>query len=75
MGEDAEDILAASNMSINERKDNKKVVKMFADYFIGKQNVIYGTAKFNARVQQEDESIEFYVIDRRKLGEFCNYGN
>ncbi len=73
MGEDAEDILNASKLTIEEQKDYKLVKKMFTEFFIGKYNVIYECAKFHTRVQQENESIESFATDLSKLGEHCNY--
>lgn len=74
MGEDAEDILTASNLSDADKKDYSKVKKMFADFFIGKRNVIYERAKFNTRIQKDGESVESFATDLRKLGEHCDYG-
>ncbi len=74
LGEEAEDVLAASALTSEERKNYAKVKNHFTDVFIGKRNIIYERAVFNSRSQKNGESFESFVTDLRKLVHHCSYG-
>ena len=50
-GEEADDVLTATNISDDDRKKFDKVIKSFDDYFKVRKNVIYERARFNRRDQ------------------------
>ena len=60
--EDAEDVLASTNISEEDpREDRKKydqVLEKFDTHFLVRRNIIFERARFNGRYQQEGESAE-----------------
>ena len=74
LGEDADDVLASTNVAKDERKRYKDVMAKFDDHFKIRRNLIFERAKFNKRVQLVGESAEQYVTALYQLAENCNYG-
>ena len=75
MGEEAEDILTSTNITVDERKEFDTVLRKFNDYFKVRKNVIFERAKFNRRNQLRGESVEQYITTLYSLIENCEYGN
>ena len=46
----------------------------FQVYFIKNVNVIYEQAKFNGWCQQEDDTVDQFVIALHTMAEHCSYG-
>ena len=57
-----------------EQNNYDHVKEKFDHHFIAKKNVIYERAKFNQRVQGEDELVENFVADLFRLAELCEHG-
>ena len=73
LGEEAEAVLALTNVTDAERKEYKKVLEKFDSFFQVRKNVIYERARFNKTSQQSGETAEQYTVhhgplrSRRKL--------
>ena len=50
------------------------VKNRFENHFIAKRNVIYERAKFNVRIQNDDEPVEAFITDLHCLAENCEFG-
>ena len=74
MGSQADEILEASLLKEHERVKYEDVKKYFDLYFIGKKNVIYERAKFNLRIQLEEEMVNEFVTQLQLLAAPCEYG-
>ncbi|XP_072769851.1 uncharacterized protein [Nerophis lumbriciformis] len=74
MGEDAEDILDASPLTLDQKQNYAAVIKSFSDYFVGRHNVIFERAQFNVRKQEPGESADSFITSIHKLAEHCNFG-
>ena len=75
MGEDAEDTLLSTGITSDEKKRYQTVVDKFDAFFKVRRNVIFERAKFNRRVQEENETIEQFITSLYSLAETCDYGN
>ena len=75
MGENAEDILASTNISDDDRKKYASVVRQFDDFFKVRKNVIFERARFNRRCQAAGETAEQFITSLYTLAESCDYGD
>ena len=74
LGSDADDILATTRISDENRKKYSKVLEKFDEYFKVMRNVIFERARFNRRNQQPGESTEDYITSLHQLAQGCEYG-
>ena len=74
LGEQAETVLASTNITEEQRKVYDTVIGKFDSFFKVTRNVIFERARFNRRVQLEGESAEQFIVELYNLVEFCNYG-
>ena len=74
LGDDAEGVLASTNIKDDDRKKYKEVMAKFDDYFKVRKNIIYERAKFNTRDQKEGETADEYITALYELIETCEYG-
>ena len=74
LGDDAEGVLASTNITEDARKKYKDVVAKFDEYFDVRKNIIYERAKFNTRDQREGETTDEYITVLYELIETCEYG-
>ena len=74
LGEEAETVLASTNITDEQRKVYDTVISKFDSFFKVTRNVIFERARFNRRVQLEGETAEQFIIELYNLSEFCNYG-
>ena len=74
LGDEAEGVLASTNISDDARKSYKDVMAKLDEHFKVRNNTIYERARFNRRDQQEGESAEEYVTALYELIETCEYG-
>ncbi|UYV72761.1 K02A2.6-like [Cordylochernes scorpioides] len=75
MGERAEEIHSAFNLSADDAKNLDKVIEAFDNHFIGKRNVVYERALFGLRSQRPEETIEEFVTVLHRISEHCEYAN
>ncbi|UYV83347.1 K02A2.6-like [Cordylochernes scorpioides] len=75
MGERAEEIHSAFNLSEDDAKNLDKVIEAFDNHFIGKRNVVYERALFGLRSQRPEETIEEFVTVLHRISEHCEYAN
>ena len=75
IGSEAMNIFDGLNLTEEQKSDITEVLSVFEIYCIGKTNETFERFIFNSRVQSDDESIEFYVSEIRKLARTCNFGN
>jgi len=57
LGEEADDILASTNITDEDRKKYSEVLAKFDGYFKVRKKVIFERARFNRREQEEDETV------------------
>ena len=74
LGEQAEAVLASTNVTEAERQVYDTVVAKFDAFFKIRRNVIFERARFNRRNQLGGESAEQYIMELHKLAENCDYG-
>lgn len=74
MGDEADDILASFGLTAGEKAHYDTVRTRFQQYFVASRNVIYERAKFNSRIQGEDEPVDRFITALYGLVEHCNYG-
>ena len=55
-------------------KSYETVRNRFQNHFIAKRNVIFERAKFNARIQDENEAVEDFITDLHCLAKYCEFG-
>ena len=75
MGEEAEVVLASTNITVEERKAYATVCQKFDEFFQVRRNVIFERARFNRRNQLEGEPAEKYIMELYHLTENCEYGD
>ena len=74
LGEDAEGVLASTNIGDDDRKKYREVMSNFDEYFRVCRNIIYERPKFNMREQREGETADEYTTALYELIETCEYG-
>jgi len=72
MGEEAETVLASTNITQEERAVYNTVINKFDSFFKVTRNVIFERARFNRRVQMDGETAEQFIVDLYNLAEFCD---
>ena len=75
LGEEAEDILASTNIADDQRKRYETVLSKFDSFFCVRKNVIIERAKFNRRSQLPDEPAEQFIASLYNLATDCNFGD
>jgi hypothetical protein len=74
LGEEADDVLASTNITAEGKKKYATVLEKFDAFFQVRKNVIFERARFNHRNQLEGESIEQYITALYRLVDSCEYG-
>ena len=74
MGVDAEDVLATTNISNDDKKDYSKVVRKFNEYFKVRKNTIFERANFNLTRQLADETVEQFITRLHQIADTCEFG-
>ncbi|XP_025089823.1 uncharacterized protein LOC112561503 [Pomacea canaliculata] len=67
MGNNAERILTSFGLDARQLQEYDTVLEKFDEYFVPKRNIIHERARFHARNQKPDESIEEYIRDLYEL--------
>ena len=73
MGEEADGIFMPFELSAEEAKKYETVKAKFENKFIDKKNVIFERAKFNSRVQEQNETVDSFITDLYKLSQHCEF--
>jgi hypothetical protein len=55
-------------------KSYETVRNKFENHFIAKRNVIFERAKFNVRIQDENEPVVSFITDLHCLAKYCEFG-
>ena len=71
LGDKAEDIVQSFKLTDDELKKYDTVKSKFESHFVRRRNVVYERAKFNRRVQQENETAEEFITEVHR---HCGYG-
>ena len=74
LGEEADDVLASTDISNDARRKYDDVINKFDSFFKVCKNVIFERARFNRRNQHEGETSEQYITVLYSLVESCEYG-
>ena len=75
MGEDAEEVLATTNITVEQKKEFRQVVQKFDEYFKVRKNLVYKRASFNLANQLTVESAEQFITRLHQLAENCEFGD
>ena len=75
MGDEGDDILNTLGLSEADRKKYDTVFGKFENYFTARRNVMFERAKFNNRIQQQEESVDNFITSLYSLAENCGYGS
>ena len=75
IGEEAESVLISTDATADDRKEYKKTIAKFDEFFSVRRNVIYERARFNRCSQLQSETAEEYIVELYRLAETCNYGD
>ena len=75
MGDEADDILRSFGLSEEEKKVYTTVLNKFESHFVKRRNIIFERAKFNMRIQGENEPVDAFITDLYSLVEHCGYTN
>ena len=67
LGEQAETVLASTNITEEQRKVYDTVIGKFDSFFKVTRNVIFKQAHFNRQVQLEGESAEQFIMEMYNL--------
>jgi len=73
LGEEADDILASTNITDEDQKKYSEVLAKFDGHFKVRKNVIFEWTRFN-RWEQEGETVEHFISSLYQLSEDCEYG-
>ena len=73
MEEEAEDILASTNIAKADRRKYSAVIKQYDDFFQVRKNVIFERVRFNCPCQAVGESVEQFFTSLYTLAENCGY--
>ena len=74
LGEESDDVLTSTDVTVDERKSYSEVFAKFDRFFTVHKNVIFERAVFNRRQQAEGETAEQYIAALYNLASNCNYG-
>ena len=74
MCDEADDIITSFGLSEQEMKSYETVRNRFENHFIAKRNVIFKRAKFNVRIQDENEAVEDFITDLHCLAKYWEFG-
>ena len=74
MGDEAEDVLTALNLSEEEMSEYEMLRNRLDSHFIVRRNVIFERAKFNQRQQEVGETADCFITALHSLAEHCGYG-
>ena len=75
MGDGADDILRSFGLSEEDKKKNGMVKGKFDSHFVKRRNTIFERAKFNMRIQGENELVDAFITDLYALAEHCGYAD
>ena len=75
MGDEADDIFRSFGLSEEEKKVYTTVLNKFESHFAKRRNIIFERAKFNMRIQGENEPVDAFITDLYSLAEHCGYTN
>ena len=74
LGEEADNILASTNITDDDRKKYSEVLTKFNGHFVRK-NIIFEWACFNRWQQEDGETVEHFISSLYRLSEDCKYGD
>uniref|UniRef100_A0A1Y1KPK9 Paraneoplastic antigen Ma-like C-terminal domain-containing protein n=1 Tax=Photinus pyralis TaxID=7054 RepID=A0A1Y1KPK9_PHOPY len=75
IGSEVYEIYTTLELSDEERKSWKEVLKKLEVYFKPKENETINRHMFHTRRQKDGESIDSFVTDLKKLAQSCNFGD
>lgn len=74
IGAETLEIYNTLDLKEEERKDYKKVLEKLQLYFIPLSNETVNRHLFNTRFQKDDEPVDSFVTELKKLSKDCNFG-
>ena len=67
LDEEADDVLISTNISEESRKKYDDVLAKFDAHFRVHKNIIFKTVGFNRRTQEDDESVDQFIMSLYSL--------
>ena len=74
LGEEADDMLTSTNITVDSWKKFVDVLQKFNEFFKVRKNVIFERARFNQRSQGETETAEQFITSLYSLAADCEFG-
>jgi len=74
MGKECRQILSRLELSDAEKKKPDKILEKLEEYFAPTRNVLYERYLFHSAQQQQNETVDQYIIRLRHLAENCKFG-
>eukprot|EP00794_Sanderia_malayensis_P006689 gene6689-7445_t len=76
-GGNANETLESFHVSTTDEEEwtFEKIVERFNRHFVGRTNTIFERARFNRRVQRENEPVIYFIDDLYKLAQTCQFGD
>lgn len=74
MGGQANNILTSMKINDADSKSYDVVKQKFDNYYTARKTKMYARARFNQRIQKDDESIDDFITDLHNLAKKCEFG-
>ena len=63
LGKDADDVLVSVNISVESTKKDDNVLAKFDAHFKVCKNIIFERVQFNHKVQEDEESVDQFIMN------------
>ena len=74
MGRECRQILSRLELTDEDKKKSNKILEKLEEYFAPTRNILYERYLFHSAQQQQNETIDQYMIRLRHLAECCTFG-
>ena len=75
LGEEADNVLISTNISEESRKKYDDILAKFDAHFKVHKDIIFKRAQFNRRRQEDDKSVDQFIMSLYSLAENCEFGS
>ena len=74
MGRECRQILSRLELTDEDKKKPNKILEKLEEYFAHTRNILYERYLFHSAQQQQNKTIDQYMIRLRHLAECCKFG-
>jgi len=74
MGKECRQILSRLDLNDTDKKKPDKIIEKLEEYFVPARNVLYERYLFHSAQQQQNETVDQYIIRLRHLASNCKFG-